>query len=835
MKRWLLRVVAVLLSLLVLSIGVGWWLLQASVPRLDGNAGLQGLSAPVRMERDVLGSVTVDAANAVDAARALGYVHGQERYFEMDLLRRSASGELAELFGPSMLKRDRTQRMHRMRAHAEEALGALDPDQRSRLQAYAAGVNAGLAALRARPWPYLLLRQRPRTWAAADSLLAADAMYFDLQDAQGARKRGLLGLRLHLPDALYRLVTHPGSAWDAPLTGASQGDALLPDAATVDLRTLPEPQPSARPALADAFFPPSMLPSAWGRRPSSSRMGRNADGAAAVAEQSPGSNSFAVSGAMTANGRSIVAGDMHLSLGVPNLWFRVRMRYPDPRASSGRVDVTGFSLPGLPAVIVGSNGHVAWSFTNSFADNTDLFRVHPCNGPTQSACEPVVVHREILHVAGREDEVLVVRQTRYGPLLQDQADGRALALRWTGQLPGAINLGIADFARADGLKQLIDTAAATAIPALNMVAGDAQGQIAWSVVGPLPVRAAGCRDDGVSPVIEASDACPPWAISTRAFEPLVDPPDGRLWSANNRMADGARLAVLGDGGYVLGARAQQIRDDLQRRSQFDEAALLAIQLDDRAVFLQRWWAMLQDEGANAPKGSALAEVADAASHWDGRASPESVSYRLVRHWRLAVSRRIADGLTAPARAALGEDFDAAGLGQLEGVVWPLLQQRPVNLLPRRFACKVASGPPCSDQAGWTRLLEDAAVEVRDALSPDEPLRQRTWGQANTAAICHPLARALPTPLRPWLCMPAQALAGDTNMPRVARPGFGASERMVVSPGHEAQGIAHMPGGQSGHPLSPYWGVGQEDWVQGRPTPFLPGPAEHVLQLVPATR
>jgi penicillin amidase len=160
------------------------------------------------------------------------------------------------------------------------------------------------------------------------------------------------------------------------------------------------------------------------------------------------------------------------------------------------------------------------------------------------------------------------------------------------------------------------------------------------------------------------------------------------------------------------------------------------------------------------------------------------------------------------------------LPQLEGVAWELVTQKPAHLLPRRFA-------------SWDALFDDAANEAQHSLLEQPgPIAHRTWGERNTAAICHPLARALPGPLKSALCMPPDALAGDANMPRVVAPDFGASERMVVSPGHEADGILHMPGGQSGHPLSPYWGAGHDAWVEGKPTPFLPGKAEHVIALKP---
>ena len=276
--------------------------------------------------------------------------------------------------------------------------------------------------------------------------------------------------------------------------------------------------------------------------------------------------------------------------------------------------------------------------------------------------------------------------------------------------------------------------------------------------------------------------------------------------------------MAGDGGYALGARARQIRDDLLAKQVFTEKDLLAIQLDDRSLFLQRWWKLLQAEGRR-DASSSLAALANAGNHWQPRASIDSVSYRIVRAWRLAVHARIADGLTAPAQAALGDDFVMPDLPQLEGVVWPLLGERPAHLLPRRFK-------------SWNALLEDAAREVRDDLGQRGPLAQRTWGERNTARICHPLANALPAPIKPALCMPADPLPGDSAMPRVQGPSFGASQRMVVSPGHEADGIIHMPGGQSGNPLSPFWGAGHDDWVHGRPSPFLPGKTEYTLRLKP---
>ena len=797
MLKWTRRIALLLLALVVVAVLVAWWSMRGSLARLDGEQALPGLSAPVTLQRDALGVVTIEAASEADAMRALGFVHAQERYFEMDLMRRSSAGELSELFGPIAVEMDKARRTHRIRARVTAALDGFAGDRMPQLQAYADGVNEGLGALRARPWPYLMLRQSPRAWDVADSALAGYAMYFDLQDADNVRELGLWKIRRQLPPALYALLAHDGTEWDAPLQGEPRGNAMLPTADEVDLRTLPMPETGTHQRLAD--------------------------------KGTPGSNNWAVAGALTADGRAIVADDMHLGLRAPNIWFRVRLRYPDPRAPGGKVDVSGFSLPGLPAIIVGSNGHVAWGFTNSYADTADWYPVKPCGkGDAPDTCDAVEHHVETIRVAGADPAMLDVQETRYGPIVH-KAKGTqpALALRWVAHQPGALNFGLADFAAAGDLSAALSVAQRTATPAQNLVIADHNGRIAWRILGPLPSRAASCPHTlELAPAAPADDAapqptdsCQPWAISSQLSPVLTSQTSHRLWTANARVLDGTALTRVGDGGYALGARAKQTLDGLFAKERFTEKDLLAIQLDDRALFLQRWWTLLQDEATRLPADSAVKALADAGKTWEGVAGVDSVSYRLVRAWRLAVHARIADGLTAPAQAALGDDFVMPDLPQLEGVVWPLLEQRPAHLLSQRYET-------------WDALLEDAAKEVRDDLAGQGPLAERRWGERNTAKICHPLANALPAFLKPMLCMPGEPLAGDGAMPRVQGPAFGASERMVVSPGHEADGILHMPGGQSGHPLSPFWGAGHDDWVHGRQTPFLPGAATHTLTLRP---
>ncbi len=785
--RWLWRAFGALFVLVLLLVGGAWWLLRGSLPTLEGELALPGLSAPAQVQRDALGVVSIQAANATDAARVLGFVHGQERFFEMDLLRRSAAGELSELFGAVAIDADKAARVHRLRARTDANLAAVAGNRMPLLAAYTAGVNAGVSGLRAKPWPYFLLGTQPEAWQPTDTALTAFAMFFDLQDENNSRELALWKIREVLPPALFRLIAADGTEWDAPLIGVARGTVALPSRAELDLRRLPMPD-------------------------------RKRDSARAE-PAAPGSNNFAVAGTLTADGRAILANDMHLTLRAPNIWFRARLQYPDPAAPGRRVDVSGFTLPGIPAVVVGSNGRVAWGYTNSYGDWLDFYRVRWSDaGKTRYRTAlgeaRVAVIAERIRVKGGEDVVLPVRETAWGPITQELPNGDSLALRWSAHRPGAVNLGLTAMPQAADLDHALRIAGGIGIPAQNMLFADAKGRIAWRLAARMPNRVGDC--DIAAPV-DPLLGCDWSGWRGPAQNPsLVDPPSGRLWTANARTADGEPLALLGDAGYALGARAKQIRDSLYGRSQFNERDLLAIQLDDRALFLERWWKLMRTQ-ALASRTPAWGELEVATRGWEGRAAPDAVSYRITREWRLAVLARIKEGLLAPAMAAMGEDFVMPDLPQLEGVAWELATQRPAHLLPRAYE-------------SWDALFLDAAREVSTELLRTGPLAQRNWGERNRAAICHPVAGSLPKFTRRWLCMPADPLAGDVAMPRVQAPKFGASERMVVSPGREAEGIIHMPGGQAGNPLSPYWGAGHAAWVRGEATPFLPGATQYQLRL-----
>ncbi len=771
-------------------LALAWGMLRASLPRYTGSAEIAGLAQDTRIERDALGSVTVHARSRADAVRALGYVHAQERFFAMDLLRRSAAGELAELFGSAALPIDRRARAHRMRARMQQTYAHLPAAQRQLIEAYCDGVNAGLGDLAARPFEYFLLRTRPVAWRGEDTLLVATAMAFTLNDAENRRELAFSRMHAALPATVYRFLTAGGGEWDAPLLGANLQWPEPPSSDTLDLRTQPaDPAPAP---VSDAKL--------------------------------PGSNSFAVAGALTGAG-ALVANDMHLDLRVPSLWFRARLIYPDPGDDRRSINVSGASLPGAPAIIVGSNGDIAWGFTNSYIDTTDWVRVQrdPQDATryrTSDGWQTLARHDEIIHVAGADDERLPVEETRWGPILAKDVDGTPLALAWTAQESGGIDVGIGRLETARSIEQALAIARGSGMPPQNFIVGDRAGHIAWTIAGRIPHR---IGDFDAQLPADWSQPATGWAgwLAADAYPGVIDPAEHRLWTANQRTVDAAALALLGDGGYDIGARARQIRDDLRARDRFAPADLLTIQLDDRAVFLERWKTLLSQTLDHAPASPLRTAMRDALHDWNGHAAIESVSYRLVRAWRNDVIDHIMAAFYAPLRKRFA-DFTPPKLPQAEYVAWRLLQDRPVHLLP-------------DGAHDWEAFLLASLDRVGQTLDRQPGgLAARTWGERNTAHIAHPLSRALPAFIARWLDMPYQALPGDSHMPRVQAPDFGASERFAVMPGDEAHGYFMMPGGQSDHPLSPYYGAGHEDWVRGLPTPFLPGPAQQTLTLHPAT-
>ena len=772
--------------------------LAASLPQLDGERRLPGLSAPLAVARDRHGVPTLRAANRADLAMGLGFLHAQERFFQMDLERRLAAGELAELMGPAVLRYDQEYRVHRFREEARQVIARATGEQRRLLEAYAAGVNAGLRALGARPFEYLALRAEPAPWRPEDSVLCLLAMFIQLQEDPSSRSSRLGYMRQAMPPALLAFLAPAGTEWDAPLTGGPVEQPPLPGPEVFDLRRDRVPGPSL--AALEGRPGPSQVPDE---------------------PAFPGSNNWAVAGGRTADGRAILANDMHLAIAVPNTWYRASLAWP---AGGRERQVTGVTLPGIPFVAAGSNGRVAWGFTNSYGDWRDLVVLdQPPQAPdrylTPAGPMPFEHRSELIHVRGRADQTLEVTWTLWGPVVDRDPGGRRRALRWVAHDPEAVNFNALGLETADSLTEALAVANRSGIPQQNFICADAAGHIGWTIMGRIPVRVG---FSGRFPVSWA-DGTRGWAgwLAPEQVPRIVDPPGGLLWTANARVVDGPWLALLGDGGYDLGARARQIRDDLQALVRPRELDMLAVQLDDRALFLERWQRLLlrtlsPEALRQDPRRAELRRLAAA---WGGRAAVASAGYRIVRGFRMLVREEVQAGFARAFRYNDEPRFEAGFAGQDEGPLWTLVTRRPMHLLDPRFR-------------SWDELLLKAADTVIERLTRDGgTLAQHTWGSLNAPKIQHPLSQAVPW-LSRWLDMPRLPIPGDAHMPRVQDREFGASERFAVSPGHEADGYFMMPCGQSGHPLSPYFGEGHRDWVDGRPEPFLPGPAVHELRLVP---
>ena len=777
------------ISCVVVIAALLWLGFRASLPTLDGHAALAGLSAPVTIQRDALGVPTLTAIDRNDLARALGYAHAQDRFFQMDLMRRAAAGELAGLLGPGVLPLDRRLRLHRFRTTAHAVVTALDPAHRSLLDAYVAGVNAGLASLRSRPFEYWLLQTQPRPWVAEDSVMSVHAMFLQLQDPQGHAQlqRGLL--RAALPAAAARFLDAGAPEWEAAADGSPMPEPVVPGIADFDLRTRRD---------LPVALPDDVLQQLGGI----------------------GSNNWAVAGSRTATGAALVANDMHLGFRVPNIWYRARLL----QSGANGIDVTGVTLPGAPLVVAGSNGSVAWGFTNSYGQFESVIRLVPVSGDAdayQTAAGPQRLRYvdERIAVKGGATETLRVALTLWGPVMGKDWEGQRYALAWTAHDPDAVNLNLSTLEHVKSVDEALQAAASFGIPGQNLMLGDKAGHIAWIIGGRLPLRSA-VEADLPQLSTEPHVGFSGWLAPTEQPR-IVDPAEGLLWSANARVIGGDAALRIGDDGMDRGARAAQIHTDLHSTAlPVTPAASLKVQLDDRSLFLDRWRDLLSElvERRSAAGDHHYDDVRTVLKTWSGHALPADAAYRLVHAFRAQLQARVYFMLIGPARK-LAPDFAFEIPSAFEGPLWRLVRQRPLHLLAAQYA-------------DWDALLLEALIASEHLPAGYVSLSACTWGHVNAVHVAHPLSRALPA-LAGLLDMRVAVVpGGHADMPRVQGVDYGASERFSVSPGHESEGYFHMPGGQSGHPLSPFYRGDFEAWAQGTPTPFLPGTAVHSLELAP---
>ena len=814
-KRWLLRSALAVAALILCVIGWGYWRLRSSLPQLAGTIPASHLKREVRIERDAQGVPTIHSENREDTAYALGFVHAQDRFFQMDLLRRVSSGRLGELVGQMALRSDRNFRRHRFEPLASAVYEKLSDEKKSIVAAYTHGVNAGLKSLNDYPFEYLLLRQTPKAWQPTDSILVMMTMLCDLQPMDGRLELGLAELQEKVPPEVFQFLVRTGSHWDAALDGSELPKPAIP---APELFTLRDAAMRDKPIL---YANSNVLD------PASTPFGDVSD--AVDPDFVIGSNNWAVSGKVGRNSKAILASDMHLGLQVPTIWYRALMNGPTIDSTKRRV--VGVTLPGAPVLIEGSNGSVAWGFTNSYGDYGDIVELkHPAPENkseylTVSGKRNLIAYKEdLLYPGGKE--VLEYYWSEWGPVVEER-EGRKFVHCWIGNDPNAFDLNLLELESANNVEEAMNIANRAGMPNQNVTIVDAAGNIGWTISGRIPKRPG---KPSLTPV-DWSEGNGVWAgyLDPSEHPRVYNPAEGRIWTANNRIMGDDYLNKVGDGRFDPGARARQIRDRLFEKEQHTEQDLLNIQLDDEARFMVAWKdRLLEVAQTNENKLSAtlLKHVRESSGH----ASIDAIGYRIVSEFRIQVLQRIF-GMEV-GRSRTPAETQGSGLARKIGlkrsvaisrdaVADQLLTEKPLHWLPAEYK-------------DWNALLLEAALKSEELLSKSEGLEQATWGKRNQAKIRHPLSAAL-AQLSPYLDMPELPLPGDNHMPRVQSPAGGASQRMVVSPGEEEKGIYHQPGGQSGHPLSPYYRLGYEDWVFGKASPLLPGPSQHQLKLVPSDR
>ena len=750
--------------------GIYWRWSRAALPKLDGHAHLPGLAAPAVVRRDGLGIPHIQAGSTLDAVRAQGYATAQDRLWQMDLLRRRAQGRLAEAFGEGALRADREARTLGLAHVAQAALRALDPDARALLEAYAAGVSAYIKSHRDElPLEFRLLRYEPGPWEAADTIAVGKLLALDL--AQG---------------------------WESEAFRATVGDALPPD-------------------VQDLLFP-GVFPD---DRILFGNDNAKAPEATDVPDHSRGSNNWVVSGAHTATGRPLLANDPHLGLGVPSIWTAVHLTAPD-------LDVAGVTLPGTPGVILGRNRRVAWGCTNVHDDSADLY-LEEFDGydryKVPGGWETVTIREEPIRVrdgalsATHRTVTHRVRTTRHGPLVEIR--GRLYALRWTSldETPELTAFLLMD--RASNWEEFQEALRRFPGPSQNFVYADVDGRIAWYSAGRLPIRRSG---DGSRPYPGATDDGE-WIgfVPFESLPHLVDPPSGRIVTANNRLVGADYPYVVGRGG-IGPWRAAAIFRALESREGWTADDMVKLQ-GERLSLPHLDLARALVDAAGRHRGDPVwDEIGREMTGWDGRMQPDSRAAALA----MATFRSLGDRVIGPRVAKLAA---AESLRRRTVAVHRLVRERPPAWIP-------------PGDAAWDTILrgawEGATAELTRMLGPDRT-RWR-WGAMNRMAVHHPLSRVIPR-LALLLDPPVTEMGGASTTPNV----------LYISPAGSIEGpsmrfvadLADPDGirlvnfmGQSGHPASPHYGDQFKPWVNVESSRLAFTPAavaretRHTLTLVP---
>ncbi len=761
--------------------------MQESLSSPKGEYRLPNLSSQVTVAFDEKGIPTISAKSREDAFRALGFVTARDRLFQMDLLRRHMAGRLAEVMGSALKEPDRRHRVMGFEQVAGAIVQRLPQDQKRVLEAYVEGVNQAMDSLVVLPPEFLLLGYRPSAWRPEDSLLVVLGMEEDLGWTGDAEFRASI-MEAALPKSVMKFFMPPIDHYTDRLLNGKASAMPLP--------SIPENELSA---LLD-------------------NNGGSEHYVSLVADAPPpkGSNGWVVGPSKTWDGRAILANDMHLSLRVPNIWYRAELRYGDIR-------LTGLTLPGVPLVIVGSNGRAAWGFTNIEGDFMDIVSLELDSDNRERYRTPKGFVRfnereETVQVKGEADFTFKVQTTEWGPVLPESLLSKPVAVHWAALDPDATDLHLLNLDAVNDVQEAQTVFNRAGGPPLNALAADKQGNIGWTYSGKIP------RRFGLNGSVSRSwaDGSRGWNgyISPKELPHLLNPPSGFIVNANQRMLGDGYPYVIGhyfDQGY----RAYRIAERLSDAKNLTERDMFALQLDTRVEFY-RFYQRLALSLLHESNDEVQVKLKQNLTNWDGFAERDSVGFAVLVEFRKLLLDAVIAPFMAKCRAYDPEfQFDSA---MIDEPLQQLLEAKLPTLLPDKIHYR-----------DWDSFLHGLLIRaernVLERISADFP-ENSAWGTVNQVTIEHPFSASLPL-LKNWLNMPKVAVSGCVQCVRMNESGYGASERLVVSPGHEGNGLLHMPGGQSGHPLSPYYGDQQQAWVEGTALPLESGTSVHRLELVPA--
>ncbi len=799
---------------LILLVGVttallgGYWIARSSLPQLDGEVRVGGLSSPVRVIRDSHGVPTIEAASLDDLFFAQGYVTAQDRLWQMDIMRRFAAGDLAEILGPDLVDHDREQRILGLRVAAQKAIEVASPQVRSHYVDYARGVNAFLESHHNRlPLEFRILRYAPQPWTPEDSTLIAAQMVKDLSASPRqalVREKILAKLGPELTADLYvnssrhdrpPTVIPPDSApkTDQDDEDDDDGGSGMENSVTRNF------EPGSAPLPEFAWF--------------ASEQQTDTD------PRVIGSNNWVISGAHTVSGKPLLSNDMHLGHQMPNLWYEAHLR-------SGNFDVAGVTLPGMPYVIVGYNQRIAWGFTNIGPTVEDAY-VETFNAAgqylTPDGWKTPVHRREVIHVMGNADVTVDVVVTRHGPIVSAVAPGedRQLALRWT--LYDGIHNPFLEVDAAQNWVQFRQAFFALDAPAQNVVYADVDGNIGYQATGKIPIRASG---DGSLPE-HGSDNAHEWTgyIPFEKLPSVLNPASGILATANSRITPNGYPYSISTG-WEAPWRSARIYRVLESGRKFTAADMLSLQTDIESdaerYFAERFvWGVDHAKTASAR----AKEAADILRQWDGRMSADSSAPTLETRVRNELTRLLLEPKLGPALATQPEgtlNWKSYRWGMQSVWLENVLLNQPKRWLPAPYP-------------NYDELLA-AAVEAAVKEAPKD-LSSWHWGDENPVEIQHPVLGKIPF-LWHWTGPGVQPQSGSGFTVKAVTRKHGPSERMTVDLSNLNGSTLNLVTGEAGSFLSPYYMDQWKAWYEGSTftLPFSRDAVEkqrmHVLMIEP---